>query len=376
MKLKKKIKKKNPKKVPKLNNEYLSKYYTNPKNPGSFAGISSLHKSLKEKNNNVSKSQLEEWIKSEDTYTLHKTRHKKFERNRIIVSGIDDTWQADLIDMRSISKQNDNFNFILMIIDVFSKYAWAFPLKNKAGDTIIDAFKTAFESGRIPKKIHTDQGTEFFNKKAEIFLNKLNIKLYFINSETKAAIVERFNRTIKERMWRYFTYSNTYKYIDILSDLINSYNNTYHRSIKTKPILVNKTNENQIFLNLYGFNKNDDIEPENINVKYQIGDKVRIAKFKTTFEKGYTQNWSKEIFTIHEVILTKKLPCYTIKDYDNEIIEGVFYEKELQKVYKEDNFYKYDQILKTRIKNGVKEYFVSWQGYPSKFNSWVKDIVK
>jgi transposase InsO family protein len=367
---------------PKKNNskrtdeDFFSKYYTNFKNPGSFAGISSLYRSLKENKKNINKNKLVNWLNSYDTYTLHKPRHKKFIRNKIIVSGIDDTWQADLVDMRSISKENDNFSFILMVIDVFSKFAWGIPLKNKSAQTIIDSFKKIFEDGRIPKKIHTDQGSEFINKYASEFFEKLGIKIYFINSETKAAVVERFNRTIKERMWRFFTYSNSRRYIDILDDLIQSYNNSYHRSIKTKPCLVNKDNENKIFSNLYGHDKNADIDLNNVRIKYKIGDKVRIAKFKKTFEKGYTQNWTKEIFIVHEVILTKEIPCYIIKDYDGEIIEGIFYEKELQKVFKEDEYYKYDKILKTRIKNGKKQYFVSWEGYPSKFNSWVTDLVK
>jgi hypothetical protein len=352
------------------------KYYTDPKQPGSFSGLSSFYRNLKDNKVIFKRSDLEKWIKSEDTYTLHKPRYKKINRNKIIVSDIDEIWQADLIDLKLLSKENDNFNYILMIIDVFSKYSWAFPLKNKSGENILEAFKKIFESGRKPNKIHTDQGNEFFNKNLKVYLEKMNIELYFINSETKAAVVERFNRTIKERMWRYFTYKNTYRYIDILEKLIDSYNNSYHRSIKTKPVLVNKNNSEQIFYNLYGFFKNKDFDPGLVQIKFKIGDKVRIAKFKKLFEKGYTQNWTKEIFTIDQVILTKKYPCYIIKDYYDEIIEGVFYEKELQKVYKTDNYYKYDKILKTRYKNGKKEYFVSWEGYPSKFNSWVTDLVK
>ena len=184
----------------------------------------------------------------------------------------------------------------------------------------------------------------------------------------KASIVERFNRTLKERMWRYFTYSKDYKYIDILDDLVNSYNNTYHRSIKCIPNSVNKKNSAQVFLNLYGYNNDN-----KITFKYSIGDHVRLAKNKRMFEKGYTNNWTREIFIINKQIINQQ-PTYEIKDLNDEIILGKFYEKEIQKIYinnKKD--YEIDQIIKTRTKNNKKEYFVSWKGYPDSFNSWVKE---
>ena len=209
---------KNVKKIKNLTtinkDKYFLKYYTNPKNPGSFSGLTGLYKALNEKEK-TDKNRLEKWIQSLDTYTLHKPKYKTFERNKTIVPGREDTWQADLIDMNSLTNENDGNIFILMVIDVFSKYAWSIPLKNKKAETVIDAFKKIFLTGRKPKKIHTDKGSEFFNSKAEMYFKKLNIQLYSIDSETKAAVVERFNRTIKERMWRLFTFNNNHRYIDI-----------------------------------------------------------------------------------------------------------------------------------------------------------------
>lgn len=273
--------------------------------------------------------------------------------------------------MKKVSKENNGYTFLLTVICVFSKYAWAIPLENKKSLTVINAFEKIFNE-RKPQRLHTDQGGEFLNKDCEVFLKKNNIKLYYINSEMKAAIVERFNRTLKQKMWRYFTFADTYKYIDVLDDLVYSYNNTYHRSIKTKPSLVNTKNSNKIWMNLYGYNKASDPPPTKIKLKFKVGDKVRISKTKTTFEKGYTRNWTIEIFEVLQCIL-KDPPSYIIKDQNEEIVEGIFYEKELQKVYKLDDIYEINDILKTRIVKGEKEYFVSWKGYNNKFNSWVKE---
>jgi hypothetical protein len=184
--------------------------------------------------------------------------------------------------------------------------------------------------------------------------------------------VERFDRTIKEKMWRYFTFEGTYKYIDVLQDLVFSYNNSYHRSIKEKPINVSTKNEDKIFLNLYGHSKNESDEYI-AKFNFKEGDNVRISKTKTLFAKGYTQNWTIEIFEINKCLMTNP-PSYKLNDKKGELIKGVFYEPELQLVKKFDDEYEIEKILKTRTKDGKKEYFVSWKGYPESMNSWVKNI--
>jgi len=241
-------------------------------------------------------------------------------------------------------------------------------LKNKQGNTVLDALKSILKITQ-PKRIHADKGSEFFNNDCKSFLKKNNIHLYYTNSEMKASIVERFNRTIKEKMWRYFTFSDSVKYIDILDDLIDSYNNTYHRSIKMTPNSVNETNESQVYINLYGLKTSK----KPVKYRFKVDDYVRLSKVKKTFEKGYTNNWTKEIFVINKII-TNTQPTYEVKDLNDEILIGKFYENELQQVYiNDDKTWEIDEILKTRTKLKKKEYFVSWKNYPSSFNSWVKE---
>lgn len=357
----------------KSTNKRLADYYYNPSNPGSYSGLSSLKKHYK-----INNKELNKWIQDQETYTLHKPVQKKFLRNRIIVYGIDDTWQADLIDLQNLSKDNNGQRYLISVIDVFSKYAWVLPLKNKTQMSIIEAFESIFKE-RKPKRLHTDAGSEFIGLLTQKYLKENKIQFYVLNSEMKASIVERFNRTLKEKMWRYFTKTRKYVYYNVLDKFIYAYNHTYHRSIKMRPIDVNEKNQNQVFFNLYGINleKYDyDNTKENV-IKFKVGDQVRISKYKYKFDKGYIPNWTREIFTINKVLLRDN-PVYEIKDFDNNIIEGVFYDRELQKVIKSDDTYTIEKVLKTRTnkKTGKTEYFVKWDGYPASFNSWVTDIIE
>ena len=254
-----------------------------------------------------------------------------------------------------------------MVIDVFSKYAWMIPLKNKSGPSLVEAFKVILSSGRKPEKIMTDQGTEFLNRHFRALMKEEDIELYNTYNETKASIVERLIRTLKTKMWRYFTAKKTLRYVDMLQDLLYSYNHSVHRSIKTEPVSVTLENEKKVWHTLYS----DRTEEKTPKYKFKIGDQVRISKIKRKFEKGYLPNFSQEIFSISKRI-PRDPPVYKIKDYDGEELKGMFYGKELQKVIKQDNVYEIEKILKKRGRGKNVQYLVRWAGYPSTYNSWVK----
>jgi hypothetical protein len=178
-------------------------------------------------------------------------------------------------------------------------------------------------------------------------------------------VVERFIRTLKEKMYRYFTARNTYRNLDILDDLIISYNKTYHRNIIMAPFEVYKENESDVWRSMYGL-VNDEI----IKFKFNVGDKVRISKNKNIFEKVYTPNWTEEVFII-TARMARVPPVYQVKDL-NDTDMGVFYVKELQSVkMKDDEEYRIEKILKKRKRKGKLEYFVRWLGYTPEFDSWV-----
>ena len=178
-------------------------------------------------------------------------------------------------------------------------------------------------------------------------------------NETKASIVERFNRTLKTKMWKYFTANNTLKYVDILQKLVKSYNHSRHRSIGMRQVDVNKSNENIVWQTLYRKESK-----KSVQFKFSIGDQVRISKAKRTFKKGYLPNWTEEAFTVTKRV-PRRPPVYKIADYDGE-------EQELQKVNKSDSdYYRVEKVIRSRMRNKRKEYYVKWLGYPDKFNSWV-----
>lgn len=349
----------------------LDKEYTTPSLPGSFSGKSAFIRALRRRGKRVKRENVDSYLMNNEAYTLHRPNRKKYKRNQVVVSGIDDTFQADLIDVSNISRFNEGNKFILTCIDVFSKYAWVIPIKRKGAQEVLDAFKKIFADGRIPKRMQTDEGNEFMNRMLRSYLEKLKIKIYILNSEMKAAVVERFNRTLKEKMWRYFTHKQSYRYVEVLKDLVSSYNNSYHRTIKTSPTQVNKQNEEKIWQTIYGHAKATPVETP-VRFKFKVGDLVRISKTKMIFDKGYTANWTRELFKINER-LPRRPPVYKIIDTHPtkpEIIQGIFYEANLQKVSKTDEIYYVERVVKERVVRGNKEAYIKWLGYPEKYNSW------
>ena len=298
---------------------------------------------------------------------LHKPIKRKFLKRRVIVKDIDDIWAADLVDMIKFSRYNKGFKYLLTVIDVFSKFGWIIPLKDKSGKSVSEALESIFKnSNRSPNNLWTDKGKEFYNTSVKSLLKKHNILLYSTENEEKSSIVERWNRTMKEKMWKYFTANNTHVYIDILSKLVDRYNDSYHRTIKSTPRKASQyENYVKTFQALY--------PPTQLTVnrkksKFKVGDIVRIGKKKKTFEKGFTTNWTEELFTIVKVQHTQPW-TYKIKDKNNEEVKGTFYEEELQK--SKQKVYRIERVLKRRTKVGKKELFVKWKGYPSTFNSWI-----
>ena len=322
--------------------QILQQLYYDPKT--GYGGVQALYRQVRQLGHKITLSQIREWVKAQDTYTLHKPIRRKFKRRQTRVTDMDEQWQLDLADVSSLKQDNNGYTFLLCAIDVLSKYAWVVPLKQKTGKEMIRGLRRIFREGRRPVRIQSDQGKEFTNKEFRQAFKSIH---FFTtrNAETKASIVERFQRTLKARMWRYFTRHKTRRYVDVLADLVYGYNHTYHRSIQRAPAQVHAKNVLTVWKTLYGKQRADTTS------RLQVGDRVRISKAKRTFEKGYLPNWTKELFTI-----SRKVPgrnVYRIQDDHGEELEGTFYEKELQQVIKDDDVYEVEEIL--GYKSGVWE---------------------
>ena len=291
---------------------------------------------------------------------LHKPRKVQFERRRVQVKHIDQIWSADLVDMHAFSRQNRGYKYILTIIDVFTKYAWVSPLKTKHGVVVRDAFQQILKrSRRVPSKLWVDRGGEFYNRVFQSFLKEKDIDMYSTHGEGKAVVIERFNRTLKGKMYRYFSANNTRKYLNVLPAMLEQYNHTKHRTIGMTPHDASfKENEERVKTRLTG-------KPKSIKqAKLKIGDHVRVSKIKRHFEKSYVPNWTEEVFVIHQVNATHPV-TYKLIDLLEEPIKGSWYESQLQKT--EQNTFRIEKVL--RRKKG--QVFVKWMGYPAKFNMWL-----
>lgn len=283
---------------------------------------------------------------------------------------MDDTWGADLVEMQEWSNDNQGYRYLLTVIDVFSKYAWCIPLKDKRGETVVQAFKTIHDGK--PVNLWVDQGKEFYNKNMKEWLNKHSINIYSTFGEHKSVVAERFNRTLKEMMYKRFTAENTRNWIDMLDGLVWEYNNRYHSTIGMKPVEARlKSNYVKALENtLKKTNYQKREKPA-----FKINDKVRISRIKGIFEKGYLPNWSEEMYTIHSIKETNPV-TYILKDGLGEVLQGGFYREELQPTSQE--IFRVEKVLKRKKIKGVEYGLVKWVGYSEKHNQWIpiKDTTK
>ena len=251
---------------------------------------------------------------------LHKAIIKNFKKRTVYSEFKNNIWVTDLADMQIISKFNQGFKFLLCVIDIFSKYAWVVPLKDKKGISIVNAFqKILHKSGRKPNKIWVDKGSEFYNNSFKKWLKDNDIEMYSIHNEGKSVVAERFIRTLKNKIYKYMTAISKNVYIDKFDNIVNEYNNTYHRTIKMKPADVEG-------------NTYTDFEEEvnDKDLKFKVGDYVKISKYRNIFAKGYMSNWSEEAFIVSKIKNTVPW-TYVINDLNGEEITGTLCEKELQK---------------------------------------------
>ena len=349
----------------------LNKIYYDLDSPSAYSSKNNVFEAARDIDKSLKRSDVDAWFRKQLAPTLHKPVRYKFRRNKTIVMSIGDQYQADLCDMTRFSKDNNNMKFLLTCIDCFSRFAWAIPIKNKTSHEIVRVLKIIF-SKQVCKRLQTDKGREFLNSNVRALLKKNGVELWISeNEDVKASIVERFNRTLKTRMWKYFTaHNDTRRYIDVLPQLVNAYNNTTHSSTKMKPAQVEKKDEIVIRKRLYPKHSTSSSSSSK-RYKYKLNSLVRISKARRTFKKGYLPNWTEEIFTIKSREGRNK-PLYEIQDFNGEPIKGKFYEEELQEVDNPAEF-RIESILKRKKKGKQTLYLVKWSGYDSSFNSWIDE---
>ena len=214
-------------------------------------------------------------------YTLHKPRRRRFPTLPVILGGLDDQWVTDLVEVQPLAKYNRRVCYLMTVVDALSKHAWFQPLKANTGVAVVKAFNKILRQGRLSNRLQTDRGKEFYNRTFKQWTQKHGIHHFSTDRDAKAALVERFNRTLKERLYRYFTAANTFQFIDELPQLVEGYNATRHRAIGMAPQDVTWNNEEAVWKHLYSkWLKQKPVRP-----KFPVGDRVRLNKVHRTFEK-------------------------------------------------------------------------------------------
>ena len=230
-------------------------------------------------------------------------------------------------------------------------------MKNRTARSLLEAFDSILSEGRKPEKLRTDKGTEFVNESFQQYLKKKDIQFFTANNEPKVSVVERVNQTLKSKLYRYFMAVNSLHYIDVLQDLVDSYNNTYHRSIGCAPATASLLNVGTVRRKLYGGITSTVAK----KLKFHVGDHVRLSLLKCLFKKGYKMNWTEEIFQITNR-LSRTPVVFAVQDLLQKPIKGTLYQEKLQKV-KHPDIFRIEKVLKKHTKNKNTEYLVCWSGY-------------
>lgn len=340
----------------------LQALYEDPEEAGSLGGVKRFAQLQK-----VPLAQARKALQSSLAYTLHKPRRQNFPTAPVVVFGIDEQWAADLVEVQTLAKYNKGVRYILTVVDVFSKYAWVRTLKKKTGDEVVKAFTSIFREGRQPQRLQTDDGKEFYNSKVQTYLSKEKVHHFSTKGDTKASVVERCNRTLKERLYRYFTAKNTLKYGEALQAVVRDYNRTPHSSIGIAPDGVMIANSTQVWDRLYGKRLK---RTQRVHLK--VGDRVRLNKKFRTFKKSYLPGWTEEVFIVGHV-KPGPVPTFRITEWDGTPIEGTFYTQDLQKVQvSDDDLFRVEKVIRRK----GRKLLVRWKGWPVKYDSWInkKDV--
>lgn len=349
----------------------LKKLYNDPNNPGGFAGVEQLYIQAKKSDPSVTKNEIKTFLEANRTYTLHKPRRLKFKREKTIPAGYMTDVQVDLGDFQKLVKQNKKNRYLLVGIDVLSRTIFLAPTKSKSSNDMIEAFEILFKQMPcLPSRIFSDRGLEFDSKEMKkYFESKDVLKFSAQSSVIKAALAERSIRTIKQRLYRYFSEKNTLNWVDVIEKIRHALNNTICRTTGLKPVQINFKNAQVLWKKLYGpLFKNTFKKP-----RYTVNDVVRVAKQKSVFDKGYLPNFSDKLYKINKI--KKGFPdTYELEDAFDQTkkMDGKYYEEEFAKTRLDKNTtYRIEQIYKNRFKNGIKEYLVKFVGYPEK--EWIKE---
>ena len=354
-------------------NDVLNKIYFDPAHPASFSSLNALYQSVKDQG--IKRKEVKDWLEKQEVYTLHRRVNRKVKRPKVISSYKDYQWDGDTMNMVEYKEENKDFSYVLVLIDIFTRYVWTAALKTLRAKEMLETLKTILPTVK-PERLRTDKGSEFVNRDVKRYLTSLDIIFFSTNNEVKANYAERVIRSIKTRLTRFMHKNQTPRWLNALPDVTKAYNHAIHRGIKMTPTEARDADRVDLWNNQYSVSnpKTEIKHPPKIKpiFKFKEGDRVRLSGFRSPFERAYTEKWTHEIYTITERESKQGIALYSIKAWDNEVIEGKFYNNELQKVSAETEIeYNIEKVVKKQSKKGKEGYIVKWYGWPERYNSWV-----
>lgn len=312
-------------------NIVLQRIFRDPANPASFSSLEKLFQAGRANGlTNLTRDKVRYFLSAERSYTLHYPVRLHGKRDRILTYHIDDLHQIDVAFFTHLSAENDGYPYALFHIDTFSKQLWVTPLKTKSGAEVAAAIEKVFVD-RSPNLCQTDKGLEFRNPHVRRVMQRYRVKHYYTESASfHCAIVERSIRTIKSRLYKYFTQRQTFRWIDVIERVVSAYNSTWHRSIGMAPNQVTQANVPQVLSKLF---PTGTLPHEKVKFKFRRGAKVRLKRDRGIFGRGFDWTYTDEVFQIVRVEPGKKVAKYYLQDFRREPIQGVFYDWELVEVH-------------------------------------------
>ena len=351
--------------------------YTNPGHVIGFSGINTAYRYADKK----AKKRVKSKLSHIPTYVYHREVKRPKVYNPYILYRPRILLQGDLIDMISRAEFNEGVKYVLVVVDSFTRFCWAEPLRDKSAKSVFSAFRIIYAKTGKFKRFMSDAGKEFLAANFQSFLKQEGIQ--YVRGNPHAPHVERLNRTLQGKLFRYMTENETNEWLPALNKIVHSYNNRVHRMIGMSPKSAeNVRNRNKIIQTVTRYYEK--AMGKRKKPQFKVGDIVSMQKDKSVFGKGYTQVFTDELFKIFKVHSNLPIPMYTLIDYDHDlnesdpkiieknIVRGRFYENELQLA----NFdaFKVEKILEERVRDGVESVLVKWKGWPSKYNSWEPKI--
>ncbi|KAL3080679.1 hypothetical protein niasHT_039566 [Heterodera trifolii] len=293
--------------------------YKDLSSPVAFTSVEPLLKEARKSQPKINRTDVQIYLATQRTYTLHRQAKRRYRRLPTLAPGLHTEWQADLAIFDRLAKQNRGYSYLLVCIDTLSRQVFVEPVKTKTSVNMIRAFGRIFKRSKyIPWKVLTDQGKEFTARAVQQFFRAKDVEHFCMltSPQFHAGMAERANRSIKERLYRYFTERNTYKWIDVVQNIVSAINHSPNSSIGMCPADVNFKNAEELRQKLHN-------AAENVvrrQPKYSVGDRVRIEKYKHVFQKGYLPRFTNELFTVAEVHTERSPVVYRLRDDKNEII--------------------------------------------------------